>query len=137
MPSEFGRRFRLLEKQIAEIREYLHLPAPLADGDAPPRSTVFIIADTSQADEPTPRADYSLGSVLHLTTDPRLAHELLRSESARAPGTIGMFCYSFIEDVDLRTYGDAGDLVAQVLLYFSPEAMHVPIRAKTPEPESP
>ena len=136
MPSEFGRRFRLLEKQIAEIREYLHLPAPLADGDAPPRSTVFIIADTSQADEPTYLADYSLGSVLHLTTDPRLAHELLRTESARAPGSVGMFRYQYIKDVDLRTYCDEGDLVAQVFLYFSPDAMHVPIRAKTLDPES-
>ncbi len=134
MTGEFGRRFRLLEKQVAEIREYLYLPPQATDGDAPKRSTAFIIADITDVDEPTTQADYRLGSVLHLTTDPRLAHELFRKESARAPGCIGMFTYPYIDDIEMRTACDPGTLIAQVLLYLSLDVMHIPVRVNAAEP---
>lgn len=129
----FGRRFRRLEEQVAEIREYLCFPSQVAAGDRTRSSTVFIIADITEAEEPTSQCDYFLGSVLHLTKDPRLAHELFRMESARAPGRIGMFTYQHIDVVELKSVCDPGDhLVAQIYLYFSPAAMHVPVRTDQP-----
>lgn len=127
----FGKRFRSLEKQVAELRECLNLP-PAASAAEPDRSVMFLIADITEREEPDPARETYLGCVLHMTTDPRIAHELFRMESALAPGQIGMYAYRHLETAELRTVCDPSDLVAQVLLYFSQDELHRPITIKSP-----
>ena len=48
--SSFAKRFLALENQVAELREYLHLP-PATETDEPDRSILFVIADISERED--------------------------------------------------------------------------------------
>ena len=133
----FGKRFRALENGVAELREYLHLP-PATDTDEPDRSTLFVIADISERQDPRPEENTLLGFVLHTTTDPRIAHELFRTESARAPGRIGIYTYRHLDVAELRTICDPCDpMIATVHIYLSKEELHRPIIINAPPPQPP
>ena len=135
--SSFAKRFLALENQVAELREYLHLP-PATETDEPDRSILFVIADISEREEPQPNKDALLGFVLHTTTDPRIAHELFRTESARAPGRIGIYTYRHLDVAELRTICDPCDpMIATVHIYLSKEELHRPIIINAPPPQPP
>lgn len=133
----FGKRFRALENQVAELREYLQLP-PATDTDEPDRSTLFVIVDASEREEPKPYEAVFLGSVLHATTDPRVAHELFQMESVRAPEQIGMYAYRHLDVAELQSCDEPADpLAATVYVYLSKDTEHKLITMKAPHHERP
>lgn len=135
----FGKRFRALDKQVAELREYLNLPPATDNADEPDRSTLFVIADISEREEPRPERDTFIGFVLHVTTNPHIAHELFRTESARAPEQIGLYVYRRFDTADLMTVSDPSDpMIAKIYIYPSGKAdWYRPITMKAPHHDPP
>lgn len=106
--------------------------------DEPDRSTLFVIADTSEREEPEPYKTAILGSVLHATTDPRVAHELFRTESARAPEKIGMYVYRHLDIVELQSCDEPTDPLAVTLYaYLCKDTRHNLVTMNTPRREPP
>jgi len=125
--SSFAKRFLTLEKQVAELREYLNLPP--VDNE-PDRSIIYVIANVADCEEPTSEGNSHLGYVLHMTTDPQIAHELFQVESARTPGEIRMYVYREFSCAELTTRCDFGDEFAAV--YLSSTRNHTPLRINAP-----